>query len=147
MESVLTSNSTSAGTWFLLWKENTIVGNYTANGSATAITLPGVTFLGKQVYRLYYSSTFPSNSSPSITLVSSASNWVRYEGQVGRSGTNQTHDIKTLGVTQTNTTHPSPVFFSGGFNTVGGSIQLFNNAGNTSFDGQTYWVMIEYTTT
>ena len=127
-----------------------IVTNYkfdslSCNGSGTNQTLYGITFLGKQVYRYYLQGTFPSVGT-TVDLINPASNLIRYEGGVVRFGTSQMHDIHLIGIDTTTTSYISPVSFNGVFNTAGGSIRLYNNAADSSYNNQTCWVMIEYTT-
>ena len=111
----------------------------------TKITLTGQTFLGKQIYRLYFQGTSPSSNSE-VTLIDSASNLIRYEGQIARASPNQMHDLHLIGNSGTiPNPQVSPIYFSGTFNTAGGSIKFFNNGGPV-YSAQTYWVTIEYTT-
>jgi hypothetical protein len=126
----------------LIGVENRVI-SYSANGNDTEYPLTGITFLGKRVYKRYHQGNFPANGFTE-TLITPATNLIRYDGSVVRALDNQMHDLHLLGLNATSPTpHVSPVFFSGNFNQTR-SIQLYNNTLNT-YGGPFYWVSIEYT--
>ena len=124
------------------WADNP--NNWPATGASVAI--PGYFFRGKQVYRYFLVGTTPAQGGEVQLLT--ASNLVRYEGQVQRgNATDQYHDLRLIGMAGTDAAqgHVSPIYFKGTLNTQNQSIKFFNNGG-ANFASRPYWVMIEYTT-